>query len=801
MASDIMRLSGINSGYDSEAMIEQMMSSYQTKIDNQNKKLTKLTWQQEAYRDITAKLTAFQNKYFDILKKDSYLMSPTAFSKFNTTITNKTEAGKDTGLKVSTTSSAVEGTHKLNVARTATASTRTGSVLGTQNFNIDLEKALNTSEYTENDDGSRTYSFALDVKVGDVSKTLEFTADVTPAADGSISAEALAQAKSDVIADVNQQLKDYFGETDKGSGNYFLQAKDNGDGVIGFSVNGNSAVTITEKSGNFGLARPQTRISIAAQSAVTGENSITVDVGGVVKEVKFDAVSDTYYDSRNEAGNEKILAEYNQLKRAAYIKDKKAIPTEEQLEEYTYTSTQAAKDKNTAAIRSAMNSAFKSEGIQFDITGTYVTATKGGEVQRFSLTATKGGTFGLEKGTVSNKFTDKTELYNLGLAPNSSDKDGNAQYSLTINGKEITVDKNATIADLVSAVNKSDAGVTMTYSKLENRFIITANDLGNGGDVDIDESDAFAQALGLTASAGGTYELGENAKFTIDGVEIYHNANTYTMDGITFDFSEVTTDTDITVGVSKSYDDIKQTIKDFVNDYNQLIDDVYAHIGTSPKRDSKNNTYEPLTDAEKEDMSEDEIEKWEKAAKTGVIYNDSTVSGIMSKLRIAIYNSVTLDDGSSFGLFNMGIKVKSALDDSEAAKHGKLEIDEDAFDKAFETNPDAIVKLFTDPDKGVMKQIDNIIDDAVSTSKISSSTVRGSLIRKAGLESGSTAKNNAIYRQMEQINKRISQLQDRYDAKEDYWWSVFTNLEKMMSDMNSQSNYLASYLGSYGTTG
>lgn len=789
MASDLMRLSGINSGYDTEAMIEKMMSTYQTKIDNQNKKLTKLQWQQEAYRDITSKLTAFQNKYFDILNKSSYLMSPTAFSKFNTTITNKTDAGKDTGLRVTTNSSAIEGTHKLNVARTATASTRTGSVLGTQNFNIDLKKALNTSEYTTNDDGSRTYSFALDVKVGDVSKTLEFTANITPEADGTFSDEALAQAKTDVIADMNAQLKDYFGETDKDSGNYFLQAKDNGDGTIGFTVKGNSAVTITEKTGNFGLARPAAKVAIATQAAVTGENSITVDVGGVVKEVKFDAVSDTYYDSRNEAGNEKILAEYNQLKAVAFIKDKGKIGTQEELDNYTYTSTQAAKDKNSAAIQSAMNSAFKSEGISFTVEGSYVTAKKGDEDVRFSLTATKGGTFGLEKGGASNKFTDRTELYNLGLEPNEDGK-----YSLKINGKEISVDKNATIADLVSAVNKSDAGVTMTYSKLENKFVITANDLGNGGDVDIDEDDAFAQALGLTASAGGTYELGENAKFVIDGVEIYHNSNTYTMDGITFDFSEVETNTDITVGVSKSYDDVKQTIKDFVKDYNQLIDDVYGHIGTSPQRDSKNNKYEPLTDAEKEDMSEEQIKKWEDAAKKGVIYNDTTVSGIMSKIRMAIYNSVELDDGSKFGLYNMGIKTKSYTEDA----HGKLEIDEDAFNKAFEENPDAIVKLFTDPTSGVMKKIDNIIDDAVSTTKISSSTVRGSLIRKAGLESGSTSKNNEIYRQMEQINKRINTLQDRYDAKEDYWWSVFTNLEKMMSDMNSQSNYLASYLGNYG---
>ena len=59
MASDLMRLAGINSGYDTEAMIEKMMSSYQSKIDTQNKKLTKLTWQQEAYRDIITKISDF----------------------------------------------------------------------------------------------------------------------------------------------------------------------------------------------------------------------------------------------------------------------------------------------------------------------------------------------------------------------------------------------------------------------------------------------------------------------------------------------------------------------------------------------------------------------------------------------------------------------------------------------------------------------------------------------------------------------------------------------------------------------
>jgi len=794
MASDIMRLSGINSGYDSEAMIEKMMSTYQTKIDNQNKKLTKLKWQQEAYHDVITKLSDFKGKYFDILKRDSYLMSPTSFSKFKSTITNKTNPDRSTGLNVTTSSDTVEGNYKLNVERIATASTRTGAKLGEGAFQLDIDKAIDTSKFTANDDGSKTYSFALDVQVGNVTKTIEFEATLAASSDTVSADAAKAQFTDDIVAGLNTKLADAFGEIDKGSGKQFIQSKKNDDGSVGFVMNGNAGITITEKTGNFGLTRPSWRVAIATQAAVTGENSIAVSVGGVTKDIKFNAVSDTYFDSRNEAGNGSILMEYNQLKEEAFFEANGRLGTQTELDNFAYTSTQAAKDKNAKVLRTAMNNAFKGENVTFTIDGSYVTAKKDGAAVELSMTATSGGTFGLTKGNITNKFTDKTYISDLGVEPNDEGK-----YTMKINGKEISVDKQATISDLVSAVNKSGASVTMTYSKLENRFVITANDLGNGGDVDIADDDEFAKALGLVGD-GSTYELGENAKFTLNGVEIYHNSNSYEVDGTTFDISEVETNTDINVSLSKDYEDIKKAIKDFVKDYNQLVDDVNKHIGTTPARDSKNNKYEPLSDAEKEEMSEDEIEKWEELAKKGVIYNDSTVSGIMSKLRMVMYNSVKLDDGSSFGLYNMGIKTISSLTDPDGSMMGKLSIDEEALDKAFEENPDAITKLFTDPNTGVMKQLSNVIDDAISTTRLSGNVIRGSLIRKAGMETGVTSKDNAIYRQMEQINKRINQLQDRYDSKEEYWWSVFTNLEKMMSDMNSQSSYLASYLGNFGGT-
>lgn len=342
---------------------------------------------------------------------------------------------------------------------------------------------------------------------------------------------------------------------------------------------------------------------------------------------------------------------------------------------------------------------------------------------------------------------------------------------------------------MIEAVNKSDAGVTMSFSNLTNTFELTSKNMGSAEKIKFDSNNEVIKKLGL---ANANITEGKNAIINVDGTEIYHNSNSFTTDGTTFTFDEnINIGEKYNVGITKSYDDVKQNIKDFVKDYNQLIDDVYGHIGTAPVRDNKNNLYEPLTDAEKEEMDEKEIEKWETAAKKGVIYNDTTVSSIMSQIRTALYNSVTLEDGSKFGLYNMGIKTSSDYNN-----HGKLEINEEKLDKAFNEKPDAITKLFTDSDNGIMTRVNKSIDNAIRTT----GKVKGSLINKAGLKTGSSAKDNYIYRQMESIKKRINLLQDRYDSKEDYWWKVFTNLESVMGDFNNQSAYLSNYLVGFGGT-
>lgn len=797
MAVSNLRLGGITSGFDTEAMVTQLLSSYQTRIDKQSQKITKLSWQQSAYQDITKKITEFKNTYFDVLKRDTYLMSPSTFNKFKADVTATSNADAS-GLTVSTTSNSSSGSYKIKLNQAAKASTAQGNSITSGNFKLDLDKALSSAsgEVKTNDDGSKTWTmnFALDVQVGGIRKTISFSADALLGADGNVADKDAA--KSSIIDSLNQKLQESFGYSGKTSGatgatdangkEWFLQVKLGSDGKAEFQVGGNASVSVAENKGNFGLAQPKEKVAISTGSVVTGVNAFQVEIGGKNVSVAFNGVSSTYYDSKGQTGNEAILAEYKELKTAAYRKSynlaDNEIVSDEQLEKFNYSNEQAAKDKNAASIKEALKGV---AGYTFNFDGTYVTAAdSNGNSVDFSMTSVEGGTLGLTKASASNKISSGSTLSDLGFKP-----EADGTYKLNINGTEISLDKKSTISSMMSAVNKSAAGVTMTYSSLTNSFTLESKELGGAGKVEVGDT-SLGRSLGLVDDNGtvGASE-GQNAIFEINGQEVYLNDNTYTLDGNTFTFNDnMTIGETYTVNIAKDSTTVKDALKKFVESYNKLIDDVYGYIGKSPAKDDDGNTYEPLTNAEKDEMSEDEITKWEEKAKQGVLYNDSTVSTVMSQMRSALYTSVTLDDGSKFGIYNLGIKTSS-----EWSEHGKLQIDENAFDKAFENNEDAIIKLFTDSDTGMMKKLNSVIDGAVKSR--GAANTRGTLVRKAGKADSSVTTDSTIYKEMVKMQDRLKELQDRYDTKEEYWWKVFTNMETAMADLNSQTSYISSYLG------
>lgn len=433
------------------------------------------------------------------------------------------------------------------------------------------------------------------------------------------------------------------------------------------------------------------------------------------------------------------------------------------------------KEDIIASLREGVKKAF----------GTNVTVSDDGEI-----TAKAGQTLsfsgdseaiGIASGSAT-RLTTNMKLSDFGSATNN----------LIINGKEFTFDDNATIADMIKEVNASDVGVKMSYNSLSDSFTLESTSTGEGFDIELGGglNDVFFGDITKTE--------GQNAIFNIDGVTVEKMSNTISVGGMTiqaravtgnyFDDAgnlltaadgklaakEGTVDNAATLTATKNTDDIMKTIKGFVEDYNKLIEDL-NELTHSSKTYSK---YAPLTDEQKDEMSEKEIEKWEEKAKEGLLSGDSDITNFLSSMRKSLYSKQ--DNGFSLSMF--GIDTSSDWKD-----YGKLEIDEDALRKALEEHGDEVVSTFT----GIATELNTACKNAASTSLASP----GTLVKIAGVKGKISETNNDIKKQMNSISDYLTRLQAQYDSKKDRYWKQFNSMETALNNMNSTSTYLTNMLG------
>ncbi len=239
----------------------------------------------------------------------------------------------------------------------------------------------------------------------------------------------------------------------------------------------------------------------------------------------------------------------------------------------------------------------------------------------------------------------------------------------------------------------------------------------------------------------------------------------------------------VTFNAKTDSDKIVTAISDMIKDYNEIIKLVNDEITTKPNR-----SYEPLTDEQKEQMTEDQIKKWEEKAKAGMLFNDSDLRGISDSLRF-IFESGSSDKAM---LESFGISTSSNYGDN-----GKLVFDETKFRAALESNPEDLQKLFTKTADsatgekgGVMARITSVTDKYASTT----SATKGILIEKAGsIYAPTSILNNYLQKSVDSINDYITRLQGQLKTETDRYVKQFTSLESLISQMNSQSSWLSSF--------
>ena len=81
------RLSGLATGMDTDAMVKSMTTADQDKVDKAQQKEQTIKWQQEIYREVMSDVMDFNDKYFSLTSKDS-IVNSSAWNTLSISSTN-----------------------------------------------------------------------------------------------------------------------------------------------------------------------------------------------------------------------------------------------------------------------------------------------------------------------------------------------------------------------------------------------------------------------------------------------------------------------------------------------------------------------------------------------------------------------------------------------------------------------------------------------------------------------------------------------------------------------------------------
>ena len=445
---------------------------------------------------------------------------------------------------------------------------------------------------------------------------------------------------------------------------------------------------------------------------------------------------------------------------------------------------------------------FKLRDAVFDmkLQGTYQTKSASTSDETvLGVSATGSATEGTYTITVNNLASGVSKASKSELA-DETDVDGNTlslfdQFSeftargfasteditVTVNGTELTFDLDQdNIYSVVSKINDADVGVKASYDKDLNRFFLTTSTTGSDTEITItsDESNFLSNEgatytiLKMGIGEGISYK-GQDASYDFgDAAGLTSSTNMATINGLNLDLKDSGT---TTVTVKSDTDAVFDKIKSFVETYNETLE-----LVTDKTQEKRYRDYKPLTDEQKEDMSDNQIEMWEEKARSGLLKSDSIVRDVISDFRMAMSGIVENISGAYGSLDEIGISSRNRYD------NGKLYIDEADLKEALNKDSQGVMDLFinnsdVDDEKGVAVKL---YDAVIHSSEL--------ITDKAGRESSfSLVDNSYIGKRLSNMSDEINAWENRLTTVEDRYWRQFTRMEEAISRMNSQSAWLS----------
>lgn len=393
--------------------------------------------------------------------------------------------------------------------------------------------------------------------------------------------------------------------------------------------------------------------------------------------------------------------------------------------------------------------------------------------------------FGQDKinvGGTEVSVSKNTSLKDLGLL-----KDGEST-TLEVNGRNkdgtpasggtlVEITPEDTLSTIEAKLRNADPSLNVNFDLKNERLFISSKETGTESKIDIQiksDTTKLADKLGIK----DVNSRGEGAKYEYNGIPMEADSNDIEINGMSLTLRESTTD-EVTIEVKNDPDKIVNFVSEFVDAYNELIEELnkmyYAtKVSTSP-----------LTDAEKEGMTDKQIDEYEKNIKDSLLRRDPSLKTVIDTLRGTMQGVV---EGNKYGALSaVGITT------GNYTENGKLYLDKDKLTKALNDDPDAVKELFTS--RGTTENGETVTKTVGIGGRLNTD-IQNLSKRVEGIKSYKSYYNDRVIQDnIRNMTSKISELQEKYTKMEKIYYKKFTAMEKALASMNSQS---ASFLGMLG---
>lgn len=790
---------GLASGIDRDTLIEQMTSGATSKITSKKQAMTKLTWKQEAFRSISDKILDLQDNFLGFSATSS-LSDGSFFAKNQISVNGDSSVTKY--VKASGTSDMVDYLSLLGVKQLATAANRLSDSMtgpGSVSTGITQSKFESSDKniLTSNLEGTKLVfgTYNSSDKSFNEAVTFTFPSSYTvTGADGKKETKEIdyTQDPAKLVDQLNEALdsQEFMGK--------------NGKSGIHFKLDGSGNLTIEQTANITDAGKGYSIRSTSSALTAMGFDKTKLSEDELNNGITLDEFNKSTSAFKDSYVTRETLKEYMTGKSitVTYGGQKKTIELIKDGE------TVDSYDKFRELLQNRINKAFGKDKI------TVETGTDGGlsfkpvnSQETISINADSlelRNAIGIQANQSNKLSLDSSLYYNreqLGFDKNMTEDEFNKKLKdFSINGVAISgLTKDTTVNQLMAMINENDEiGVKASYIAGTNQFSLTATETGSGRKIELG-----GMAENIFGSKDETNNRdGQDAQILVsygNGVEttVTSSTNSFDLEGLTvtvsgtFGFnSDGTVDRSqsVTFSAAADVDAVTERVKKFVEDYNALVKEINSQITTKP-----DSSYAPLTDAQKEEMDDKSIENWEKKAKQGLLFGDTTLrdlsSSIQGVLTDLMGSGVSYDD-----LEKIGITISDDYTDG-----GTLSFDETKFKAAMTSDPDLVSNIFTgggEVKKGLISIVEDTLTPYATRWSYKNGGSYGSLIEEAGSEKISLSlTNNQIYTQLQEMQDAIDRLNDQLKTEQDRYISQFTQMETLISQMNSQSGYLSSLSG------